>query len=88
MISLAIGQFAILNLVLVGPREETHPGSPVTAALGCGGNVVTDLGGNPVADTFALEPQIASRLGLDTSSMLTASGSSTFNHRIWRRLAR
>jgi hypothetical protein len=71
MIGLAKGQVAILNLVLSEPPADDHPGCQVTASfVDAQGIVFNDLGGNPVKETFTLQPQIASDLKLPAAQIL------------------
>jgi hypothetical protein len=73
MIGLAERQTAILNMVLVGPPAENHPGCRVIASfVDARGQVFRDDAGNAVAHSFSLQPQIASWLVLRSPDILAA----------------
>jgi hypothetical protein len=71
MIGLAKGQLATLNLVLLEAVTESHPGCQVTASfVDADGSVFNDLAGNPVTETFTLQPQIASELAVHSTQVV------------------
>ena len=71
MIGLAEGQVAILNLVLVDPQDENHPGCRLTASfVDATGQVFSDVRGSAVRRTFTLQPQIATGLRLRSADIL------------------
>jgi hypothetical protein len=71
MIGLAKGQVAVLNLVLSEPPAADHPGCQVTASfVDAQGMVFNDLSGNPVKETFTLQPQIASEFKMHAAQVL------------------
>ena len=71
MIGLAKGQVAILNLVLSEAAEENHPGCQVTASfVDAEGAVFNNPAGNPIMETFTLEPRIAADLRLPAVQIL------------------
>lgn len=71
MVGLGKGQVAVLNLVLSEPPADDHPGCQVTASfVDAQGIVFNDLAGNPVKETFTLQPQIASDLKLPAAQIL------------------
>jgi hypothetical protein len=71
MIGLAQRQTAVLNLVLVNPPDDRHPGCRVTASfVDAKGRVFRDRAGNVVEETFVLKPQIAEELVLLSADVL------------------
>jgi hypothetical protein len=71
MVGVAADQVAILNLVLVGPADDAHPGCRVTASfVDTRGQVFTDVYGNPIRKTFTLENQMAVGLKFSAATVL------------------
>ena len=76
MVGLGQGQVASLSVVLVEPRDTSHPGCRVTASFAdAKGVVLRNAAGRAFAKTVTLQPQIATSLELPADEILASTQS-------------
>jgi hypothetical protein len=74
MVGLAQGQVASLSMVLVEPRDASHPGCRVTASfVDAKGIVLRNSAGRSFAKTVTLQPQIAAALEMPANQVLAST---------------